>query len=290
MNEKNQILFKKNNDILILRELSDSTITAYSSYLSSYINWVEENFPDRELQSITSEEIRLYLKFLKDSRKLNPRTINGHVAQLRTFYHQVLGIELDRYQVPTLRFEERLPSVPNRDEVQRIINAIDNPKHKAEIILLYSSGIRIGELCHLHCRDIKMSQRQIYITPSKNHCDRYAILADRALVDLSNYIRTSYPHATQDDWLFPGQKPGTCISTESVRRVFMNALEASGLADKGFTPHSLRHSFGLELYESCGDLMTVKEAMGHKSLASTTVYLTLGVGNGRKVRSPYDLW
>ena len=73
-----------------------------------------------------------------------------------------------------------------------------------------------------------------------------------------------------------------------MRCVLRDQLELLGMADKGFNLHSLRHAFGLHLYESGADLMSIKEAMGHKSLSSTTIYLTLGVGNGRSVKSPYD--
>ena len=115
------------------------------------------------------------------------------------------------------------------------------------------------------------------------------MLSDKAYDLLVAYIRASYKGAKPDDRLFPGQKAGTSISTETVRRVFSDALMRSGLSDAGFTPHSLRHAFGLHLYESGADLISIKEAMGHKSLSSTTIYLTLGIGNGRSVKSPYDL-
>ena len=69
---------------------------------------------------------------------------------------------------------------------------------------------------------------------------------------------------------------------------FIRQLNLNGMGESGFTLHSLRHAFGLHLYEAGTDLMSIKEAMGHKSLRSTTVYLTLGIGSGRSVKSPYD--
>jgi site-specific recombinase XerD len=91
-----------------------------------------------------------------------------------------------------------------------------------------------------------------------------------------------------DGWLFPGQEEGSHINDQSVRNVFNKAVKRVGLSDRGFVLHSCRHSFGLHLYEAGTDIMTIKEALGHKSLASTEVYLTLGIGNGRSVKSPYD--
>ena len=289
MNKTNSILLEKHKDILSFRDLAIGTVATYTSYMTAYIQWVEENLPDRELSSVTWEEVRSYIRHLKDVRGLNPRTVNVHISQLRDFYYYVLHRDWDRREVPFLRFDEALPTVPSKEQVSTIIGAIRNPKHKAGIALLYSPGIRVSELCRLHCGDIRMSSRNIYISKSKNRSDRYAILSDRALSDLSAYIRSSYKDATREDWLFPGQKAGTPVCAESVRKVFRNALGLAGLSECGFNLHSLRHAFGLHLYESGADLMSIKEAMGHKVLSSTTVYLTLGIGNGRSVKSPYDL-
>ena len=288
MNQKNTELYKQHLDILSFRDLSPDTIANYASYLNEYIGWTEETISGKDLHAVEWSEVRTYLTHLKKDRGLNPRTINCHIAQLRDFYQYVLKKSWDRYEVPTMHFDEHLPAVPSRKQVNTIIDSIDNPKHKAEIALLYSSGMRVSELCRLHCKDIYHSKNQIYISRSKNRSDRYAVLSEKAYQLLVDYIRNVYKSAKPDDWLFPGQKKGRSISEEAVRCVLRDQLELLGMADKGFNLHSLRHAFGLHLYESGADLMSIKEAMGHKSLSSTTIYLTLGVGNGRSVKSPYD--
>ncbi len=254
----------------------------------SSLNGLSNGLPNRSIDSITWDEIRSFILFLKKDRGLSLRTVNVHIAQLRNFYRYVLHKDWDYLEVPCLRFDEHLPVVPTRDEVIAIISSIQNPKHRAEIALLYSSGIRVSELCRLHCNDIRMSTKSIYISVSKNRSDRYAILSEKALQHLIAYIRSEYPHAQKTDWLFPGQKAGEHISTQSVYETFRKQLAALGMQDKGYTLHSLRHAFGLHLYDAGVDIMTIKEAMGHKSLSSTAVYLALGIGNGRNVVSPYD--
>ena len=128
----------------------------------------------------------------------------------------------------------------------------------------------------------------IYISRSKNRSDRYAVLSDKAFDLLVSYIRSSYRGAKPEDWLFPGQKDGAHTCEQTVCNVFVHQLAKTGLAGLGFNLHSLRHAFGLHLYESGADLFSIKEAMGHKSLSSTELYLVLGIGNGRSVKSPYD--
>ncbi|MGN0240053.1 MAG: tyrosine-type recombinase/integrase [Candidatus Weimeria sp.] len=163
MNKANIALLNKHTDILSFRDMSDSTVRNYTHYLTCYINWVEENLPDRELSSITWDEMRLYINYLKKDKKLNNRTINGHISQMHDFYEYVLHRVWDHRGIPTLRFTEKQPNVPTREEVFSIINSIKNPKHKAWIALMYSSGMRISELCQLRCGDIHMSDMTVFI-------------------------------------------------------------------------------------------------------------------------------
>ena len=91
MLECNIAFIEKHRDILSFRDLAPGTVSTYTSYLTTYINWVEEQLPDRTLSSVTWEEIRSYIRWLKDIRKLNPRTINVHIAQLHDFFYYVLN-------------------------------------------------------------------------------------------------------------------------------------------------------------------------------------------------------
>ena len=279
----------KYSDILSFRELADGTIATYISYLRIFLDWISFELDGKPVPDVSWEEIRSFCLFLKNVKHLNPRTINVYIAQLRDFFIYVLHKDWDIREVPYLHYDEHLPSFLTVPEVNRLIDSFTNIKHKAEIALLYSSGIRVSELCRLHCGDIYLAKKHIYISKSKNRSDRYAVLADRVVPILKEYIRREYASATKDDWLFPGQMPGSHISTQSIYNELIRQYAALGWKERGFNCHTLRHSFGLHLYEAGTDLMTIKEAMGHKSISSTTIYLTLGIGNGRSVTSPYDL-
>lgn len=289
MNTQNSNYLNQHIDILSFRDLAPGTVTTYASYLTQFIDWVESNLADKSLSELNWTEIRSYIKFLKDIRQLNPRTVNVHIAQLRDFFQYVLHRDWDRYQVPYLHFDILLPKVPTKDEINSIIDSVYNPKHKAELALLYSSGIRVSELTRLKCGDIYHSKHCIYISKSKNRSDRYAVLSEKAFGLLVTYIRAFHPTAKKEDWLFPGQKPGAHIHQQSIYNTFKKWLAVLNLSESGYTLHSLRHGFGLHLYEAGVDMMSIKEAMGHKSLSSTAVYLSLGISNGRSVTSPYDV-
>lgn len=289
MNEANTNYLNQHIDILSFRDLAPGTVAAYASYMTQFIEWTEISLNAKPLHTLAWEEIRSYIRFLKEVRSLNPRTANLHIAQLRDFFHYVLHRDWDRYQVPFLHFDEYLPKVPTKEEVHAIIDPIRNQKHKAELALLYSSGIRVSELCRLRCGDIHRSKNCIYIDRSKNRSDRYAILSEKAYELLVAYVRELKKTPTKQDFLFQGRTPGSHIHQQSVYNIFRKRLAALGLSNSGYSLHSLRHGFGLHLYEAGCDIMSIKEAMGHKSIASTCVYLSLGIGNGRSVQSPYDV-
>ena len=289
MKQENEALILKHNDILSFRDLAESTISTYISYLTQFVQWCESELPLKTISEISWEEIRSYVKYLQNVRGISNRTVNVHIAQLHDFWLYVLKRDWDKYEVPFLRYDETLPNVPTREQMNAIIDSIANIKHKAEIALLYSSGIRVSELCSLHCGDIYREKKAILIAKSKNRSQRYAIISDKVVPLLAAYIKEYYPNATKGDFLFPGQRSGTPICDQSVRNVFNTAVEKAGLAASGFVLHSCRHAFGLHLYEAGTDIVSIKEALGHKSLSSTEVYLALGIGNGRSVKSPYDL-
>lgn len=289
MFETNKNYLNQHIDILSFRDLAPSTVATYTSYMTQFIDWTESALLGKILSDISWAEIRSYIRYLKEVRQLNPRSVNVHIAQLRDFYQYILHRDWDRYQVPYLHYDELLPLVPTKEEVNTIIDSVHNLKHKVELALLYSSGIRVSELCRLRCVDIYHSKKSIYISKSKNRSDRYAVLSDKAYKLLPPYIREFYPSAKKEDWLFPGQKKGSHICTQSVYNTFKKQLAILSWNKAGFTLHSLRHAFGLHLYEAGADLMSIKEAMGHKSISSTTIYLSLGISNGRSVTSPYDV-
>ena len=90
MTDINQQLLQEHTDILSLRDLAPGTIATYTSYMTSFIKWLEQFHPDILLSDIPWQLIRSWIAYLKDVKKLNPKTINVHIAQLHDFYIYVL--------------------------------------------------------------------------------------------------------------------------------------------------------------------------------------------------------
>lgn len=278
----------KFTDMLTLRDLAESTVNNYTSYLNQFLDFIDTSLGGNMPEDVSWEEIRSYIHYLKDIRKLNNRSINPHIAQLIFFFKYVLHKDWDRYQVPFLRYDEYLPAVPTKAEMEMIIYSMGRTKYQCIIALMYSAGLRVSEVVRLRYEDISAERMQIHVAKSKNRAERKAILARKMLNRLYwHWVDSGKPD--KSEYLFPGQKPGTHLSKESVRRVMKAHLVTIGLGDRGFTPHSCRHCFGLTLYEAGADLLSIRDAMGHKSVNSTTVYVSLGIGSDHGLTSPLDM-
>jgi len=274
-------LFKQ---MIALRGLTDHTLKSYTSYLNCYLNYLTDQL-NKLPDDISWDELRVYIFYLKDVKQLNPRSINAHISQLRFFYLYVLHIPWDRYQIPFLKFDTFLPEILSQEEVHHFIDTLENLKHKAIISILYSSGLRVSEVCHLKYKDINRKNMTIHITHSKNRSDRYAILSKKALGILTAYWFEFYKPL---DWLFPStfhnNKP---IVTNTVAR-FITDHEKHLAWEHRTSCHTFRHCFGTHLYENGADLLTIKNLLGHKSLNSTTIYVHLGNHGKNAPISPFD--
>ncbi|MDK2967166.1 MULTISPECIES: tyrosine-type recombinase/integrase [Lacrimispora] len=268
-----------------LRGLAGHTLKSYSSYLKSYLSYLTDHL-HKLPEDVSWDELRQYILFLQNVRSLSDRSINAHISQLKFFTLYVLHKPWDPYQIPFRRFDSYLPEILSQEEVRYFIDSFDNLKHKAVISLLYSAGLRVGEVCHLKYKDISRRNMTIHISHSKNRSDRYAILASNALDILTDYW-LSYGKPT--DWLFPStftsDKP---ICSFTVNRFVNQHLARLGW-NKNISSHTFRHCFGTHLYENGVDLLTIKSLLGHKSLSSTTIYVHLGSNGVHSTLSPFDM-
>lgn len=270
-------------EMISLRGLTDHTIKSYATYIRAYLDYLQDS-------SLSPEEaswdvLRDFIKQLQKSRSLSDRTINGCISQLRFFTLYVLHKPWDSTQLPMRKFDEFLPYVPSKSEVMNFISTMPELKEKAMVSLMYSAGLRVGEVCHLKYEDVSRKDMRIHITHGKNRSDRFAILSQNALG-----ILTEYWHAYDRprDWLFPKAYSGKGpIDTFYVTRHIHAHEERLGLPHK-FTCHTFRHAFGTHLYENGVDLLTIKALLGHKSINSTTIYVHLASNGTSNAVSPFD--
>lgn len=271
-------------EMISLRGLTDHTIKSYSTYIRSYLDYLQ-TILGRQPEDVSWEELREYIRWLQKDRSLSDRTINHCISQLRFFTLYVLHKSWDPTQLPMRKFDSYLPFVPTQKEAELFISSLPDLKPKAMVSLMYSSGLRVGEVCSLRYCDIQRKNMRIHVTHSKNRSDRYAILSQKALDILTEYW---FAYNRPTGWLFPKQTdPSRPIDTFYIMR-HMRAHEDSLGWEHRITCHSFRHAFGTHLYENGADLLTIKTLMGHKSLNSTLLYIHLASYQARNVMSPFD--
>lgn len=274
-------LFK---EMLFLRGLTDHTVKSYSTYIRAFLEYNDSHL-HKQLSDVTYDDLRSFIKFLQADRNLADRTVNAAISQLRFFFIYALHRPWDSTQLPMRKFDSYLPYVPSQDEVQQFISTITDLKVKAMVSLLYGSGLRIGEVCHLHYEDVSRPNMRIHIRRSKNRSDRYAILAKESLDILTDYW---FQYGRPKGYLFPKQRDNTKpIDTFYLSR-HIHAHEDELGWENRITCHTFRHAFGTHLYENGADLLLIKELLGHKSLSSTVIYVHLASVSTKNAISPLD--
>lgn len=271
-------------EMISLRGLTDHTLTSYCTYIRSYLDYLS-HILHKSPEDVSWDELRDYIRWIQKERNLSDRTINASISQLRFFTMYVLHKPWDDTQLPMRKFNSYLPYVPTRKEVQYFIDTLPSLKQQAMVALMYSSGLRVGEVCQLKYSDIQRSSMRIRLTKTKNRSERYAILSKKALDLLTEYW---YAYGRPTDWLFPAkQDPTRPCKTSILGYQVLEHRKKLGMNPK-LNCHSFRHAFGTHLYESGTDLLTIKELLGHKSLTSTVIYIHLASYTSRKINSPFD--
>lgn len=276
--------FNSYRDMISLRGLADHTLKSYCTYIRAYLDYLQ-NILHKLPEDVSWQELRDFIRWLQADRGISDRTVNTAISQIRFFTLYVLHKPWDDTQLPMRKFDTYLPFVPSRREAMAFISSLSDLKQKAMISLMYSSGLRVGEVCSLKYTDIERKNMRIHIRHSKNRSDRYAMLSKNALDILTEYW---FAFDKPTDWLFPAQRdPSKSCCTLNVMRWMAQHETELGWPHR-LTCHSFRHAFGTHLYENGTDLLTIKHLMGHKSLNSTLIYIHLASYNAKNISSPFD--
>jgi integrase/recombinase XerD len=229
-------------------------------------------------------EIREFLLHLEAKQK-STSTRRVYAAALKFLYGVTLQQpELAAKIVGPKRITQRLPDILSRDDVEVLIEATDSLKHRAITMIAYGAGLRVGEVCALRVEDIDSQRMVIHIRQGKRKRDRYVILPERVLLMLRTYWKAERP---KGPFLFPGGRPGTCISISSVQK-HLDRMATKAKLTKHVSPHVLRHSFATHLLDAGTDVRVIQQLLGHASITTTMRYTRVTGEHLRATRSPLD--
>lgn len=261
-----------------IRNLKEQSITCYKNYVSCFLNYVGKN-PDE----LTCQDVRAFLLEKKDTG-IKATTLNLYNSSIRFFYRNVLHILWDDITVPRMILDHKLPTVLSIEEIDRLLDATDDIKYRTIFATMYSSGMRVSEVLHLHYHDISRTNMQIHVRETKNRQDRYTILSERNLHMLTEYW---FACGKPMDILFPNKFTKGYLTVSTIEQVMRRALVDAGISTKA-TPHTLRHSFATHLMEQGVEQRNIQALLGHRDPKSTEVYLHVSNKSLMGIRSPFD--
>ena len=264
---------------LLSKRYSKSTIKTYCDALRVFFTY-HKNI---SIQHITMQDIIQFNTEYIIGRGLSISYQNQFVNALKLFYLIIRNTNIIIENIARPRREHRLPNVLSKEEVKILLNTIRNLKHRTMLCLLYSCGLRSGELLNLQPTHIDSKRNIILIKQSKGKKDRIVPLSPKILEMLREYYRYYKPKT----YLFEGQNIGEQYDSRSLQLVLKQAVKKAGI-HKPVTLHWLRHSYATHLLESGTDLRYIQELLGHNSSRTTEIYTHVSTKNIQQIKSPFD--
>lgn len=271
-------LIDKYSKLLHLKNYSTKTEKAYLHHLNLFLDYIRSS----KISYVDSKVLLDYFNYLKQTKNFSYSAMKQALAAVRFLFLDVLKKDIDFDFFIKMKKPNSLPNVLSTEEVKRIINSIENIKHRAIISTIYSCGLRISEAVNLKINDIDSSAMTVKIVNAKGKNDRIVMLSEKLLSTLRDYFKEYKPKV----YLFEGQK-GEKYSSRSIQQIFNNAVKKAGIKKK-VTVHTLRHSFASHLLDNGTDIRFIQELLGHKHLSTTQIYTHINPVSVKKIKSPFD--
>lgn len=277
-NEK-RLKINEFKNYLTSKRYSENTVKVYSDSVTTFLRF----FHDKLVEDIVNTDLEHFNNEYILKQKLSSSFQNQVVNALKLFFKTIekKSIVVELLERP--RQEHRLPNVLSKEEVKAILEAPRNLKHRAMLSLIYSCGLRCGELISLNILDIDSKRNLVLVKNSKGKKDRIIPLSPKVLELLRDYFKAYRP----EKYLFEGAEKGKPYSSRSLQQVLKQALVSCKIK-KPVTLHWLRHSYATHLLEAGTDLRYIQELLGHSSSKTTEIYTHVSTHNIQRIISPFD--
>lgn len=273
------------------KKYSSHTITAYLKDLKDFQEFSWENYEYSKIISVNYAIIRSWIVSLVDAGISN-RTVNRKISSLKTYYKFLLKtgqIEVSPLaKHKSLKTSKKIQVPFSENEIENVMtlleaeNTFEGMRDRLIIELFYSSGIRRAELINIKLNDIALLQKTLKVLGKRNK-ERIIPLLPSVLVTVKKYLslRGTLEEVVDKEYLFLTSK-GVKIYENLVYRV-INSYFSQVSEKVKKSPHILRHSFATHLLNEGADINSVKELLGHSSLASTQVYTQNSIAKLKEV-------
>ncbi len=270
-------------DDMRMRKLSSQTQASYIRVVKRFAK-----FLGRSPDTASAEDLRRYQLYLVD-QGISAISLNANLTGLKFLFETTLDHPEVMAKMHAVHEPRKLPVVLSREEVARLLAAVDNLKHQTALSVAYGAGLRASEVVSLKVSDIDSQRMTLRVEQGKGSKDRYAMLSPVLLERLRAWWK--YAHAQgkmlPGGWLFPGLDPVDPLSPRQLNRAVKAAAEAAKI-DKRVSMHTLRHSFATHLLEQKVDIRVIQVLLGHKKLETTALYAQVATDILREVVSPIE--
>jgi len=252
------------------RSTLKSSFHTASSFLTFYAG-----LGKRQLIDIVSDDLEAFIEHEQD-RGLKVTTARTRLKQLRAFMRFLIDQEIISEHVLKRKIKLKVPdSLPRAiapGDVRKLLGVIEETRNRALVLVLLRTGMRIGELLGLKMIDLDVREKKIHIYEGEKNClGRVVYLSDDALMALKLWLSKRKP---EKEYLFYGLGTKQLCYTTALN-IFTQALRETGLQGKGYTLHSLRHTFASELLNAGMRLECLQLLLGHRDIEMTRRYARL---------------
>lgn len=272
------------------KRCSENTILAYQNDLVQFSEFLEEQYSIKlEEEEIFSDHIRSWMVFMVDSG-ISSRTINRKMTTLKSYFKFLLQKKIvnanPTYKIRSLKNHRKLPQFVSEKEMFQLFDSYfvedsyECSRDRIILELFYATGIRLSELINLKFRDIDYSKGVMKVLGKRNK-ERFVPLYTDLLQRLSALQMLNQELVSNSDFVFLTKK-GTKIYSRLVYRIVNTYLSQASNSEKR-SPHVLRHTFATHLLNNGAELNTIKELLGHTSLAATQVYTHNSIEKLKKI-------
>lgn len=265
-----------------LRNFAPATQKSYIHYVADYAKYFQTS-PDR----LDLDDMRDYMLYLTNDRKLSPESINTFVTASKFLYLTTLEMPWGHELFPRIRRPHKLPVVLSHEEVVLFFDHVPSLKYRAVLMACYGAGLRISEAVSLKSTHIDSQRMLIRVEQGKGAKDRYVMLSPRLLEVLRTWWRAARPKVPACDYLFPSWRTGRHLTPSAIQCAVREAAARSGIR-KRITAHTLRHSFATHLLENGSDLRIIQVLLGHSRIDTTARYAAVSPQVVATTLSPLD--
>lgn len=265
------------------KELDEKTLRAYRTDLTQFAMLVGANGND-----LDKEKLNLYLQYLHGMYK--QKTVKRKIASVKALFHyleeeEIVAMNPFRKVKTKFREEVVLPKIIPRDIIELLLDHLYKERDSAEysewhkkIILrdiaivetLFSTGLRISELCHLQNRYVDLKNGVLCIQ-GKGGKERYLHIGNSEVLSILNVYKDCFEKERREHGYFFVNRYGNPLSEQSARRM-LHKYAKEIQADINITPHMFRHSFATYLMEEDVNIRYIQKMLGHSSITTTQIY------------------